>query len=495
MKSTPFILTADPWTINDISSLVDTGASIELSACAKEKILHCREYLERTLKDDSRAIYGVNTGFGSLCNMIISVEDLSAHQHRLILSHSAGSGEIVPEDVARLVLLLKIKSFCLGHSGVRLELVDRLVHQYNSGALPVMYHYGSLGASGDLAPLAHLALPLIGEGELSIGGEHTSAQSWLEDQDLQALQLQAKEGLALINGTQLSTGLLLHNYLETRKLSDACLHTSATSLVAYSCALQPYDEDINLVRKQSGQMHVASAIRSLLRGYEQKEVYDVQDPYSFRCVPQVHGAVLDGLAHCEHVLTAEINAVTDNPLIFPEKDKIVSGGNFHAEPIALAADQLAVGLTELMNISERRIFCLLSGQRGLSPYLAVDAGRNSGYMIAQYTIASIVARSRLVAGPASAHTLVSCNGQEDHVSLAVTAAWRNLELVQNLRRVLSTEFLLACQAVDLREGTELPSTLSVAHQRLREHVAYLDGDRQTSIDMETCYDIYDSLWS
>jgi len=495
MKETQHILTDQAWTIAEVSSIVQSGGSIKLSAEAESKISRCRTYLDDTLRDGSRAIYGVNTGFGSLCNHIIDIDDLSAHQHRLILSHSAGSGDLIPVDVARIVLLLKIKSFCIGHSGVRLELVERLVQQYNSGAFPVMYHYGSLGASGDLAPLAHLALPLIGMGELLVGSKQVASDSWLTSHDLSALHLQAKEGLALINGTQLSTGLLLHNYLQAQKLSAASLHTSAASLVAYSCSMQPYDDDINRVRKQAGQIHVARTIRTLLSNYVQKDIYDVQDPYSFRCIPQVHGAVIDSLAHCEQILSAEINAVTDNPLIFPDQDKIVSGGNFHAEPIALAADQLAVSLTELMNISERRLFCMLSGQRGLTPYLAVDAGRHSGYMIAQYTIASIVARSRLISGPASAHTLVSCNGQEDHVSLATTAAWRNLELVDNLRRVISTEFLIACQAMDLRPDNQFPHSLSTAQQRLREHVPFLDGDRQVSKDMEASYSVYESLWS
>ena len=472
--------------LEDIGSILKEGCHIVLSAESRQAIQHCSDYLERKLRDSDDLFYGINTGFGSLCNIHISKEQTQALQHKLVQSHACGMGDAVPQDIIRLMLLLKIKSLSYGYSGVRLELVERLVTFYNNGILPVIYEQGSLGASGDLSPLAHLSLPLIGLGEAYYQGRRQPAREALASLGLAPLELRAKEGLALLNGTQFSCAYLCWCLWQGQRLAVLANLCAALSLDAFDCQLSPFDERLHAIRPHEGQVRTAAAIRHILTGsaIAAGEKKQVQDPYAFRCIPQVHGASWGALEHIKQVWLTEANAVTDNPNIFPDSDAILSGGNFHGQPLALALDYLAIALAELGSISERRTYQLISGNRGLPSFLVANAGLNSGLMIPQYTAASIASQNKQLCTPASVDSIVSSNGQEDHVSMAANAATKAYRVVQNLERLLAIEWMTAAQAMEFRRPATTSPLLESMLKIYRSIVPPLVEDRVLHDDME-----------
>ena len=428
-----------------------TDNNIVLSEAATGRIAHNRAYLDNILKD-GKTYYGINTGFGSLCNVRIKDHELSLLQENLVCSHACGMGDEVPTEIVKLMLLLKIHGLSLGYSGVRTEIVQRLADMYNKNIIPVVYELGSLGASGDLAPLAHLSLPLLGKGEVYYENKKMPAAEALQKAGLQPMELAAKEGLALLNGTQFMSSYLSWSMMQIKRLLVWADVIGAMSADAYMAKDEPFKHPIHRVRPHKGQIDTAARILILLAGSEIQQLpkEQVQDPYSFRCMPQVHGATKDVADTVNAVVEREINSVTDNPIVFHDEDAIMSGGNFHGQPLALHADFMAIAIAEIANISERRTYLLVSGQRGLPPFLAPDAGSNSGFMIAQYTAASIVSQNKQYCTPASVDSIVSSNGQEDHVSMGANAVTKLRKVVQNVQRVLAIELLTAAQALDQR---------------------------------------------
>jgi histidine ammonia-lyase len=469
-----------------IAQLLGDQQLLLLSPGCESRVEACRSFLDGRLDGSDQLYYGINTGFGSLCNIAISKEETLLLQKKLVLSHACGIGDEVPADVVKIMLLLKIQSLSYGHSGIRLETLHRLVDFYNYGVMPIVYQLGSLGASGDLAPLAHLALPLIGEGEVRIGGQKLGAQQALQRFSWRPLQLHAKEGLAMLNGTQFSAAYSVWCLLNGKRLARLADQVAALSLDAFACKLEPFDPRLHAIRPHRGQRDVAANILRILAGSELsvKEKVQVQDPYAFRCVPQVHGASWQAIHHFEEVLTVEVNSVTDNPNIFPEEGAILSGGNFHAQPLALALDYLAIALSELGSIAERRVFQLISGQRGLPPYLAPNAGLDSGYMIAQYTAASIASQNKQLCTPASVDSIVSCNGQEDHVSMAANAATKCYRVVENLERLLAIEFMVAAQALEFRRPLKTSPELENWVAAFRKRLPIMQEDRWLHAELE-----------
>ena len=420
---------------------------------AKQKIVRCHQYLHQKINESESPIYGISTGFGSLYNQSIPNDQLNQLQVNLLRSHACGTGDTVPAEMVRLMLILKAQSLAQGFSGVQLQTVEGLIHLYNHDILPVVYELGSLGASGDLAPLAHLSLPLIGEGKVSYKGKIQESNTVLNELKLEPIQLQAKEGLALINGTQFMQAYGVMVAAELKKLIQQANFIGAMSFDAFNCNLSPLKPQSHQIRNQEGQLHCAAEINENLSGSEiaTGSSKEVQDPYSFRCMPQVHGASWDALQHIVNIFNREINAVTDNPNVFPEDDMIVSAGNFHGQTLALQLDFASIAISEIANISERRIYKLISGERGLTPYLIKDPGINSGLMIAQYTAASIVSLNKQYATPSSVDSIVSSNGQEDHVSMGANAATKAWKIIQNANRVLQIEMMAAFQAFEFRK--------------------------------------------
>ena len=438
--------------LEDINTILQERHKLQLSEDSIKKITSCRVYLDEKMRTQEDPIYGINTGFGSLYNVKINNENLTKLQENLVMSHACGIGNRVPDAIVKLMLFLKIQSLSYGHSGVQLITVQRLIEFFNNDILPVVYTQGSLGASGDLAPLAHLALPIIGKGEVVYEGKIQLVENVLDNLGWQPIQLKSKEGLALLNGTQFMSAYGIHNVLESYKLSYFSDLIGAISLEAFDGRIEPFNELVHLVRPHNGQLKTAKRFRNFLEGSEiiTQSKSHVQDPYSFRCIPQVHGATKDALDHIKNVFITEINSVTDNPNIFKEEDKIISGGNFHGQPLAIALDYLKIAMAELGNISERRIFQLVSGLRGLPSFLVDNPGLNSGFMIPQYTAASIVSTNKQLATPASVDSIVSSNGQEDHVSMGANAATQAYDLIVNVKRILSIELFNASQALNFR---------------------------------------------
>lgn len=482
--------------LRDLNDIDKNVTEIKLSDVSIAAIEKCRRYLDDNFgTTDSPATYGINTGFGSLCNTQIDKKDLTQLQHNLIMSHACGTGDQVPDHIVRWMLFLKIQSLSYGHSGISIQVVQRLVDFYNHGVYPVIYEQGSLGASGDLAPLAHLALPLIGLGEVTYEGKRYTGEEINELKGWKALQLQSKEGLALINGTQFMLAYGVYLSLESQKLWYWAHITTALSLDGYSCNMSPFDERIHFIRPHKGQLKSASIIRELLQDSDiAAEVKaNVQDPYSFRCTPQVHGASKDALDHVIKTVLTECNSVTDNPNVFPESDTIISGGNFHGQPLALALDFLSIAMSEIGSISERRIFQLMSGTRGLPPFLCKDAGLNSGMMILQYTAASIVSQNKQLSNPASTDSIVSSNGQEDHVSMGANAATKAYKVVSNLKTILSIELLTSIQSLDFHEKNT-SSFLSSIKNIVRNEVSTYNEDRVMYTDIKESQAIIDSMY-
>jgi histidine ammonia-lyase len=462
---------------NTLSTLIHENKKIELSKGVKENITKCRSYLDKKLETSNDPIYGINTGFGSLCNVKISDKDLSKLQENLVLSHACGTGDYVPKEIVKLMLFLKIQSLSYGHSGAQLETVERLVAFYNEGILPVIFTQGSLGASGDLAPLAHLALPLLGKGKVTFKGEKYTGAQILKKFNWQPIKLKAKEGLALLNGTQFMSAYGVYLTLKSEKLSYFADLIGTLSLEAYDGLSAPFNPLIHLIRPHKGQLKTAERILEFLKDstlIKQPKAH-VQDPYSFRCMPQVHGASKDTLDYVNKTFLTEINSVTDNPNIFVEANEIISGGNFHGQPLALALDFLGIAMAELGNISERRTFQLVSGQRGLPAFLVKNPGLNSGFMIPQYTAASIVSQNKQLATPSSIDSIVSSNGQEDHVSMGANAATKAYKIVENLETILAIELFNASQALSFRDGKTSPFLENFV-KLFRESVELIDND-------------------
>lgn len=459
-------------------------AEISVSPEAIDRVAHNRAFLEDLLKSGN-TYYGINTGFGSLCNVRVAPDELSQLQENLVMSHSCGMGAEVPQEIVRLMLLLKVHGLSQGYSGIRVALLQRLIDFYNLGITPVVYEQGSLGASGDLAPLAHLCLPILGKGEVWFKGEKMEAAQALERAGLQPMPLSAKEGLALLNGTQFMTAYLTHSLLAARRLTQWADAIGALSADAFLAKDEPFRPAIHRLRPHAGQIDTAEKILQWLDGSEliRQPKEQVQDPYSFRCMPQVHGASKDALAACEKALETEINSVTDNPIVLHDEGAIVSGGNFHGQTLAIHADLAAIALAELANISERRNYLLVSGQRGLKPFLAPEPGLNSGFMISQYAAAAIVSQNKQLCTPASVDSIVSSNGQEDHVSMGANAATKLLRVVHNVESVLGIELLTAAQALDMRRPAKSSPALESIVSRLRQSVTFMDKDRVLHDDM------------
>ena len=472
--------------LETISAILEEDKALELADISIKKIQACRDYLNEKLKNQDSPIYGINTGFGSLYNLKISKENLTKLQENLVMSHACGTGELVPKAIIKLMLLLKVQSLSYGHSGVQLETAQRLMDFYNNDILPVVYTQGSLGASGDLAPLAHLALPLIGKGEVYFEGAIHTTESILKKFNWKPITLQSKEGLALLNGTQFMSAYGIHLLMKAYKLSYLADLIGSISLEAFDGRIEPFNELVHLVRPHKGQLKTAERINEFLEGSEliaQDKVH-VQDPYSFRCMPQVHGASKDTLDFVRKTFITEINSVTDNPNIFTKEDLIISGGNFHGQPLALALDYLKIAMAELGNISERRVFQLVSGLRSLPTFLVNNPGLNSGFMIPQYTAASIVSANKQLSSPASIDSIVSSNGQEDHVSMGANAATQAFTLIHNVERILAIELFNASQALHFRQPLKSSAFIESVLKAYREAVSFVSNDRELHVDIK-----------
>ena len=450
-----------PLTIENITEWLNNRYPIVLSEEGKARINHCREYLDNKVKESDVPIYGVTTGFGSLCNRSISAEQLTTLQENLVKSHACSMGDEVRPDIVRLMLLLKAYALQLGHSGVQVVTVETILELLNRDVLPIVYSLGSLGASGDLAPLANLFLPLIGEGEVRYKGEKRASKEVLDELGIRTVTLKSKEGLALLNGTQFMSSHGVYALIQAKRLAKVADNAAALSLDAYDGLLAPFSDSLQLIRPHAGQLTVARHMRKLLEGSEiaAQPKKQVQDPYSFRCVPQVHGASRDAFDYVTKVVETEINSVTDNPTVFPYEDIVVSGGNFHGQPLAIVYDFLAIALAELGNISERRTAQLILGLRNLPEFLVANPGLNSGLMIPQYAAAAMVSRNKMYCFSASSDSIVSSNGQEDHVSMGANAATKLLFIIENLERIFAIEFVNAAQALEFRRPLKSSATI------------------------------------
>jgi len=461
-----------------IKNIITKRVKILLSEESKSAVMKCRAYLDTKMEKQNAPVYGITTGFGSLCNTNISKEDLSQLQHNLVVSHACGFGEEVPQEIVKLMLLLKIQSLSYGNSGVQIATIERLIDFFNHDIYPVVYQQGSLGASGDLAPLAHLSLPLLNLGEVYHKGKKQKAADINAKFGWKPITLQSKEGLALLNGTQFMSAYATWLVLESEKLSWLADKIAALSLDAFQGRLDPFYMSVHLLRPHIGQLVTAANITEFLEGSEmialKKE--HVQDPYSFRCIPQVHGATKDTIHYVKSVVETEINSVTDNPTIFPDEDLIISAGNFHGQPLALVLDFLTLAMSELANISERRIYQLISGKRGLPSFLVNNPGLNSGFMIPQYTAASIVSQNKTFCMPASADSIESSQGQEDHVSMGANAATKSYMVINNVEKVLAIELLNAAQALEFRRPLKTSPLLENLLLNYRKHVPFVEND-------------------
>ena len=472
-------ISSDKLTPQDLEDILWGGIPIALSSAAEEKIISCRKYLDEKIKNSREPIYGINTGFGSLYNRNISNDQLEKLQENLVKSHACGTGAAVPDEIVQLMLFLKIQSLSYGYSGVQLGTVQRLVEMYNHHVLPQVFEMGSLGASGDLAPLAHLSLPLIGLGSVSFEGSVYTAEEINRKFNWGPIHFRAKEGLALLNGTQFMSAYGVWCTLHAQRLLRIANIIGALSLDVFDGRREPFLPQVHEIRPQSGQMKVARDMLSLLDGSELITQYKkhVQDPYSFRCIPQVHGASADAIEYVAGIFLTEVNSVTDNPNIFPDEDMIISAGNFHGQPLALALDFLAIALSELGNISERRTYQLISGSRELPNYLVANPGINSGLMIPQYTAASLVSQNKQLSTPASVDSIVSSNGQEDHVSMGANAATKACRIVQNVYSILAIELLTAAQALTFRRPLHSSRYLEDLVDTFRRSVPFIEDDR------------------
>ncbi|MCL2416681.1 MAG: histidine ammonia-lyase [Bacteroidales bacterium] len=473
-----FQILSEPLTVELINEIISSKATLELSEKAIENIERCRNYLDKKMEVQKEPIYGINTGFGSLCNHTISHEELAQLQRNLVVSHACGTGDEISLSIVRIMLLLKVQSLSYGHSGVQLVTVQRLIDMFNSNVLPVVYQQGSLGASGDLSPLAHLCLPLLGLGEVYYNNSRLNSAQVLDALSWKPIELKSKEGLALLNGTQFMSAYAVRSLIHCMRLSKQADFISAISLDAFDGRISPFHELIQSIRHHKGQIETAKNIRHLLEGSEliNRPKEHVQDPYSFRCIPQVHGATKDTISYVKEVVTNEINAVTDNPTIFVDEDLIISAGNFHGQPLALAMDFLAIAMAELGNISERRVYQLISGKRGLPNFLVAEPGINSGFMIPQYTAASIVSQNKQLCTPASVDSIESSQSQEDHVSMGANAATKLYKVIKNTESVLAIELFNAAQALKFRHPQKSSPKIEALISEYRKVIPFIETD-------------------
>lgn len=475
-----FVIGKEDLTLDGIERLICAKkVKYSLAPEAIERIQACRDFLDQKVAKSDKPLYGITTGFGSLCNVSISPEDLTRLQENLVMSHSCSYGNQVAAPIVKIMLLSKAHALSLGNSGVQVDTVQRIVDMLNNDILPIVYENGSLGASGDLAPLAKLFLPLIGEGEVNYKGKQMPSKEAFAKAHLTTVTLRSKEGLALLNGTQFMSSHAVYALILTKRLFAATSVVSALSLEAFDGLEAPFMAPLHTIRPHGGQIEISRRMRALLKGSKlQKEPKkQVQDPYSFRCIPQVHGASWDTFRYVSEVITREINSVTDNPTIFPDEDLVVSGGNFHGEPIAQPMDFLAIALAELGNISERRTAQLILGLRGLPEFLVAAPGLNSGYMIPQYAAAAMVSKNKMYCVPASADSIVSSNGQEDHVSMGANAATKLLPLLENLYAIVGIELMDAAQAIEIKKNQSKTSTpLKTMFKDFRATVPFVKDD-------------------
>lgn len=483
---TTYYISNTTLSLEELNEIINKKHHLALSEEAVANINKCRAYLDAKMQAETTPIYGINTGFGSLCNVKISTNDLTTLQENLMKSHACGTGDEVPHEIVKIMLLLKVKSLSFGNSGVQLATVERLIDFYNNDILPIVYTQGSLGASGDLSPLAHLCLPLIGEGEVFMNGKRIDASEMLKQMNWEMITMKSKEGLALLNGTQFMSSYGAYILLKTKKISKLADVVGAISLEGFDGRIDPFNHLIHVVRPHKGQINTAAYLTELLEGSEliKQAKEHVQDPYSFRCMPQVHGASKDTFEYVEKVFKTEINSVTDNPNVFVDEDIVVSGGNFHGQPLALALDFLGIALAELGSISERRTYQLISGLRGLPPFLVNNPGLNSGFMIPQYTAASIVSQNKQYATPASIDSIVSSNGQEDHVSMGANAATKTLKIVENLERILAIELFNGTQALEFRRPLKSSNFIENFVAEYRKVVPMVAEDRILHYDIK-----------
>lgn len=464
--------------LEEIDEILSEHHTLVLGEDARAAIQKCRTYLDEKIKRHDKLIYGINTGFGSLCNTAIDEKDLEQLQTNLVRSHACGTGEEVPQEIVKRMLLLKVLGLSHGSSGVQVATVERLIYFFNNSILPVVYQQGSLGASGDLAPLAHLSLPLLGEGEVYFQGVKHATSDVLKALHLEPIVLQSKEGLALLNGTQFMSSYASYCVSKGKQLWNQWNKVAALSLEGYDGRLNPFQANVNEIRNQVGQIETAHIFRNLLAGSEivAQEKAHVQDPYSFRCIPQVHGASKDAIDYAAMIVEREVNAVTDNPTIFPDEDDVVSAGNFHGQPLAITMDFLAIALAEMGSISERRMYKLISGTRGLPAFLVANPGLNSGFMIPQYTAASVVSQNKQLCTPASIDTIDSSNGQEDHVSMGANSATKLYRIVENCFTIQGIELLNAAQALEFRRPLKSSPILEEVFGRYRQKVNFVNDD-------------------
>ena len=492
MSVKTIVIDGSPLTRADVISVARDGAKVVAGPGLTGRMTPARDVVELAV-DSQEVVYGITTGFGALASTHIGRHQTEALQYNLIRSHAAGVGEPLPDDLVRAMLLLRARTLSQGHSGVRPEIVERLIQMLNLGILPVVPSQGSVGASGDLAPFAHLALPLIGEGEVRWNGEILSGADALAKAGLEPLRLHTKEGLSLLNGTEgmAAMGVLAHDQASTLLLAAdvAC----ALTVEAVLGSSRPFRPEVHALRPHPGQQRSARRIAALLEGSEigashaDDFNHAVQDAYSLRCAPQVHGAVADTLDHMARVLEIEIGSVVDNPIVFPDTSEVISAGNFHGQPLAFVLDFCAIAVTELGSISERRTDRMLDPTRsaGLPAFLSPDPGVNSGYMISQYTQAALVAENRVLSHPASVESIPTSGMQEDHVSMGWGAGRKLVPILDNTRRVLAVELLCAAQALEYRQPLRsAPATAAVA-ALIREHVPPLSEDRPLAGEIET----------
>jgi histidine ammonia-lyase len=465
--------------LSDLYNLFYSSERLTLSEDVFFRIDQSRNYLDHASGPNEPPIYGVNTGFGSLCDTRIEEADLSQLQKNLLISHACGLGEMVDTEITRLMLLLKVIGLSKGYSGVQRATVETLLDFYNNKLIPVVFDQGSLGASGDLAPLSHLCLPIIGLGTVRYNGEIISGQDALNIINRKPLSLKSKEGLALINGTQFMSSFAVYNVWRARHLFHLSTEIACLSLEAFDGRLEPFSQHLHSVRPHKGQKTVANQVVNNLIGSEiaVRQKKHVQDPYSFRCIPQVHGASIDALNYCSSVIETEVNSVTDNPVVFVDKKEVISGGHFHGQPLALVLDFLGIAAAEIGSISERRTYKLISGQRELPAFLSPNPGLNSGFMIAHYTAASIVSQNKQFCTPASIDTIDSSNGQEDHVSMGANAATKLQKIIDNLEKILGIEWITAAQALEFRRPLRSSQKIESLFHELRKEIPFLAEDQ------------------
>ena len=484
-----FSLGVDHLTVSTVIDLIQ-GQACHISGQSYDQIASSAAVVDDIVAKE-RAVYGINTGFGPLCDTRISIPETTALQRNILLSHAAGVGPPISKDLSKVMLLTKMHALCQGYSGVRPELVDRLMYLYKRDLIPVVPSQGSVGASGDLAPLAHLCLPLIGLGYIWQDGQQVPSKELLSHQGREPIQLEAKEGLALINGTQF---ILAHAVLGLHRMSyllDLADLAGVMSLEAFRGSASPFRADLHALRPFSGSVEVATRIRHFLKGSENLAIHDncgrVQDPYSLRCMPQVHGASRNAFDHLMSLVDIELNAVTDNPIIVDHD--AISGGNFHGQPLAMAIDYMALATSELGNIADRRIYLLLEGKYGLPRLLINHQGLHSGMMIAQYTSAALASENKALCYPASADSIPTSLGQEDHVSMGSIAGRKWHQILDHIERILAIELLVAAQGLDFRRPARCSTPIEHAHQLIRESVPHMSEDRLLYEDINAILDI------